>query len=136
MNKANKMILLPPPIKKELAATFKVERHVLNDYLSYRVNSRRARMLRAAALQRGGLIYTGAHAPKGYCPDVETSFDHAAGIMRQTFGERVELIVKRENNEAIIVIDNSPVATFSGMTLSAWGDVLYSLQRVYNNLNQ
>lgn len=130
-----KQILLPDSVKREMTETFSLGRNELQRALTYSRNSPRANMLRAAALDRGGLIYTGAHAPNGYCPDVETTFDHAAGTMRQNFGQRVELLVQRPTNEATIIIDKHPVATFSDMTLGTWGNVLYSLQKIYNQLN-
>lgn len=130
-----KQILLPTAKLRELRETFNVGRNDLRRALNYDRNSDRARMLRAAALERGGLIYTGEHAPQGYCPNVETKHDQVRGMMYQTFGDRVELQVSRETNVATIVIDNEPVATFNNMTLGTWGDVLYSLQKVYNQLN-
>ena len=51
------------------------------------------------------------------------------------FGDRVELQVNRETNAATIIIDHEPVATFNDMTVATWGDVLYSLQKRYNQLN-
>lgn len=135
-NDMTKQILLPHSVRKELDRTFKLGRNELQRALTYTTNSGRAKMLRVAALQRGGLVYTGEHAPNGYCPDVETNFDHTNGIMRQNFGKRVVLEVKRKTNEATVIIDEQPVATFEDMTLSAWGNVLYSLQQVYNQLTQ
>lgn len=130
-----KQILLPTAKLRELREAFNVGRNDLRRALNYDRNSDRARMLRAAALERGGLIYTGEHAPQGYCPNVETKHDQARGMMYQTFGDRVELQVSRETNVATIVIDNEPVATFNNMTLGTWGDVLFSLQKIYNQLN-
>ena len=92
-----KQILLPPSVFRELYQTFKVHRVILSRALKYERNSKRDQMLRAAALERGGLIYTGERAPQGYCPNVET----------------------RHND----------------MTVATWGDVLYSLQKIYNQLN-
>ncbi|MEG2063502.1 MAG: hypothetical protein RRY23_00025 [Alistipes sp.] len=130
-----KQILLPAGILRELRDTFKVHPVVLNRALKFERNSKRDNMLRAAALQRGGLIYTGMNAPQGFCPNVETRHDQVRGMMYQTFGDRVELQVSRETNAATIIIDNEPVATFNDMTLRTWGDVLYSLQQIYNQLN-
>lgn len=130
-----KQILLPTSSLRELRETFKVGRNDLRRALNYERNSERAKMLRAAALQRGGLIYTNEQAPQGYCPNVETIHDHAQGVMYQSFGGRVELQVNRTTNAAIIVIDGATVATFNDMTLSTWGNVLYSLQQIYNQLN-
>ncbi|MEG1842547.1 MAG: hypothetical protein RR221_07540 [Alistipes sp.] len=130
-----KQILLPAAARRELVVTFKSSRCELGRALTYTVNSKRAKVLRAAALQRGGLIYTNEQAPQGYCPNVETIHDHRQGIMYQSFGGRVELQVNRATNAATIVIDGATVATFNDMTLSTWGNVLYSLQQIYNQLN-
>lgn len=130
-----KQILLPTAGLRELREAFKVGRNDLRRALNYERNSDRARMLRAAALQRGGLIYTGEHAPKNYCPNVETTHDHTNGVMLQSFGDRVLLKLYRKTNVAKIVIDGNEVATFNDMTLSTWGDVLFSLQKIYNQLN-
>ena len=130
-----KQILLPPAVLRELRETFKVHPVVLNRALKYECNSRRDNMLRAAALQRGGMIYLGISAPKGYCPPVETTHDQERGMMIQSFGDRVELHVNMKTNAAAIIIDRQPVATFNDMTVATWGDVLYSLQKIYNQLN-
>ncbi len=129
-----KQILLPPAVKREILDTFKASRSELGRALTYKRNSSRAKVLRAAALQRGGLIYTGAIAPKNYMPNVDTRHDHTQGVMHQFFGNRVELCVSRETNIAKIIIDGSTVATFDDMTLENWGSVLYSLQMIYNQL--
>lgn len=130
-----KQILLPTSSLRGLRETFDVDRNTLRRALNYERNSDKARMLRVAALRHGGLIYTGEHAPQGYCPNVETRYDHVQSMIYQSLGERVELQVSRETNVATIIIDNEPVATFSNMTLSTWSNVLYSLQQIYNQLN-
>jgi hypothetical protein len=130
-----RQILLPAPIRRELDATFKCGRNELSRALTYKRNTRRANMLRVAALERGGVIYTGAHAPAGYCPDVDTHHDHTTRMMYQKIGERVELQVSKDTNAASILIDGQHVASFNDMTIRSWGDVLYSLQQIYNQLN-
>ncbi len=130
-----KQILLPTSVKSEMLKTFGIGRDQLRDALIFETNSQRAKMLRAAALERGGLIYTGKHAPRGYLPAVKTSFDHVRNIMRQSFGERVALEIDKTANIASIFIDNEHVATFEDVTLDTWTNVLYSLQKIYNQLN-
>lgn len=125
-----KQILLPSQVFTQLHREFGVHRVVLNRALKFEHNSKRDRLLRVEALKRGGLIYTGVNAP-----DVDTYFDHAQGVMRQFFGNRVELCVSRETNNAKIIIDGNTVATFDDMTLGNWSNVLYSLQQIYNQLN-
>ena len=56
-------------------------------------------------------------------------------MLYQTLGNRVELQVNMDTNVATIVIDGEVVATFNDMTIDTWGDVLYSLQNIYNQLN-
>lgn len=130
-----KQILLPPAVKREMLNTFKASRSELGRALTYKRNSSRAKVLRAAALQRGGLIYTGMNAPQGFCPSVETMHDHINGLILQNFGERIELQISRRTNAAKVIIDGQTVATFNDMTISSWGNVLYSLQHIYNQLN-
>lgn len=132
-----KQILLPVSELREIREKFKVGRNDLRRALNYERNSDRARMLRAAALERGGLIYTGERHPDGYMPKgVVTEYNHGKGIMRQRFGQRVMLEVSRHTNMAKIIIDGKVLASFDDMTLDSWGDVLYSLQKIYNQLIQ
>lgn len=130
-----KQILLPTAVKSEMVQTFKITRMTLDRALKYTIHSARSKVLRAAALQRGGVIYTGIIAPKGYLPDVETTFDQVRGIIHQTLGPRVELEISRETDRATLFIDGEMVTTFDNMTVAAWGNVLYSLQQIYYRLN-
>ncbi len=131
----DRQILIPTQIRKELDAKFKCKRNELSRALAYERNSSRAKMLRIAALEAGGVIYTGAHAPNGFCPDVETIYYHKIPMMRQRFGAWVELLVSRETNAAVIIVNGEPVAKLDGLTLRSWGDALYALQQIYNQLN-
>ncbi|WP_418175530.1 hypothetical protein [Alistipes ihumii] len=127
-----KQILLPPAVLRELRETFHVHQVVLNRALRYAGNSSRDNMLRQAALQRGGMIYRGITAPKGYIPDVDTTFEN--GYMHQWFGRRIEVVVHMESNKTVINIDGRQVVSFDGLTLSSWGNMLYALQMIYNRL--
>lgn len=130
-----KQILLPTSVFRELYQTFKVHRVILSRALKYERNSKRDQMLRAAALQRGGFIWTGIPAPTRYMPDVDTQLDRANGYLRQSFGGRVELSLNLPTNLATISVDGNTVAEFTDMTISTWGNVLYSMQQMYNQLN-
>lgn len=132
-NGMKKQILLPQDVLRELRETFKVHQVVLNRALRYAGNSARDNMLRKTALQRGGVIYLGITAPKGYIPDVDTTFEN--GYMRQKFGRRIEVSVHLESNKTTINIDGSQVARFDNLTVASWGNMLYSLQMIYNRLS-
>ena len=60
----------------DMVKTFKITRSTLDRALKYKGNSARDNMLRKAAFQRGGVIYLGITAPKGYLPDVDTTFEN------------------------------------------------------------
>lgn len=130
-----KQILLPTEVQRELRATFKVHPVILNRALKYERNSKRDKMLRAAALQRGGLIFTGMCAPHNFCSSCDTVFDTDKGIIHQTFGDRIKIQISQQNNVVKVMIDSRMVATFNDMTLTTWGNALYSLQQIYNRLN-
>lgn len=128
-----RQILLPTSVRMEMVRTFKITRSTLDRALKYTGNSARDNMLRAAAFKRGGVIYLGLPAPTGYIPDVATSFEN--GYMRQKFGERLEVILHLETNKAILKIDGQEAAKFEGLTVGAWGNMLYSLQQIYNRIS-
>lgn len=113
-----KQILLPSDTLRELRETFKVHAVVLNRALKFERNSKRDKMLRAAALQRGGLVFTNESTSQVFA----------------NFGERVELELCRPNI-ARVIIDGKTVATFSEITPSNWSNVLSSLQQIYYQLN-
>ncbi len=135
MKTTSKEILLPSSVRREMNATFKCGRNELSRALTYERNSSRAKMLRAAAMERGGLIYTGVKAPNGYCPDIETKVDHVREIIHQQLGRRVELEVGIKTGVITILIDGAPVATLEDATLDTWADAVYSLQQTHNQLN-
>lgn len=130
----SKQILLPVSVKAEIVRTFKTDRSTLHRALNYSIDSPTARMLRAAALERGGLIYRGHRAPAGSRPDVETSFDRSRNVLRQAFGRRMSVEVDLNTNRAVLFVDSQDVAHFEQVTANDWGDVLYSLQQLYNRL--
>lgn len=128
-----KQILLPPAVLRELRTTFRVHQVVLNRALKYQTNSSRDRLLRTAALRRGGLVYLGMTAPKGYLPEVETSFE--GEYMRQMFGTRIEVLLHLERNSAVLKIDGREAAVFRDLTAGDWSNMLYSLQQIYNRIH-
>lgn len=110
---ATKQILLPTTVRMEMVKTFKITRSTLDRALKYKGNSARDNMLRKAAFQRGGVIYLGITAPKGYLPDVDTTFEN--GCMRQKFGHRIEVVVHLEatGRQSTLTGRRSPASTIS-----------------------
>ena len=54
-----KEIFVPAEVKKEIAKTFKTSRVSVWNALKFKTNSGFAHTLRAAALERGGVVYDG-----------------------------------------------------------------------------
>ncbi|MDE6483576.1 MAG: hypothetical protein K2L01_07465 [Rikenellaceae bacterium] len=128
-----KQILLPMKVKQEMMRTFGVGRKVLGTALKYQNDSTNAKMLRAAALQRGGVVYTGESAPAGFVPKIKTST--TGEIMTQLLGERIVLCINKKLNRVRLFINNEEVLVEENMTIRHWGDMLYSLRSLYEKLN-
>lgn len=77
-----KQILLPPTVKAEMCKTFDADSGFLDKALKYKANGPRANMLRAAAIQRGGRVFTGQIA--------EPEVDRVIELFRQTCPRRVD----------------------------------------------
>ena len=97
-----KKIYLPPNRQKELLALTwnvngrrkKVSRITLFNALSYNTDSPLARTLRAAALQRGGVIFDGNKDKEEYVPDCYSEIDLDNRMMLFVFKGAVTLRVK------------------------------------------
>lgn len=131
----SKQILLPTYVKRELMQTFKVTRLEVWRALTYEVNSKTALMIRTAALQRGGLVYTGEPAPEGFIPNVDTVFDHVNGLIRQTLGNDIKLTLDRKDSSIAVFYKDKQLNKFKNVTGAGWSNILYSLHLIYNQLN-
>lgn len=77
-----KQILLPTAVKAELVKTFHITRATLDRALKYSINSSHANMLRTAAIQRGGRVFTGQVAE----PEVQRVIE----LFRETCPRRLD----------------------------------------------
>ena len=133
----NKQILIPAKTRTEMLHTFKVGRNTLRRALMYEVNSPKAKMLRAAALERGGLIYTDEVRELAIRDeDVVTEFDHTAGFMYQTFFKKVFLALNMRTGDTSLSVDGEKIVEFGNMGVAKWANVLYCVQQVDNQLNR
>lgn len=129
-----KEILIPTKALGKIQRAFSKSRMTIWNALNYRSGSDLARKIRHVALkQYGGLISTGI-TPEGFMPDCDTEFDHANGLIRQTFGDRLKITIDKKKNTAAIEADGKPVATLDDMTLNRWCAILYCLQQVVNDM--
>jgi len=112
-----KQILLPTKVRAELKKTFKIANYtVLRDYLTFKSNSGTAKVVRAAALQRGGLIYTGAPTPMPAC---EMRFFYEDNMMVQQFGDRVWINVYFDDDANIdLLVDDEMVESHNDLSIT------------------
>lgn len=129
MKNLTQQILLPLSVWKDINREYSCGEKELRRALRYEVNSPRAKELRRAALNKGGLVYRYRQAPKGYVPSVSTEHDEASGEIRQKIGDRMELVFLRDGRFEIRV-DSEPAYTGAGATMREWGDLLLSLETI------
>lgn len=125
-----KLVYLPVEIKKEMIKTFKTTKETLWAALNYKTDSNFARMLRAAAFERGGVLYPDPKRSKGYVPECETIFNTSEKTMVQNFGVRVKLVGNLLSGELSLFVDGEQKATFDNPHL----DELSNIQATAQNL--
>lgn len=135
MNMSNeKQIFLPVEIKKEIIKTFKTTKETLWAALNYKTDSNFARMLRAAAFERGGVLYPDPKKSKGYIPDCETVFNTSEKTMVQSFGIRVKLVGNLSSGELSLFVDGEQKATFDNPHLDELSNIQATAQNLANEL--
>lgn len=130
-----KQILLPIAVLRELKDTFKVGRNDLRRALNYERNSSRARMLRCAALERGGLIYTeGVNRRNSDFFQKEGDWQEGNKISR-LFKNGVEIQLDNEMQRLTISQKGEVVLTVCDLDAAAWKEILHFVQKIYNYWN-
>lgn len=96
-----KCIFLPLELRMELAQLFKTWLVTVNKALAFNsTTSRLQRMIRAAAMQRGGVIYEAGNSTPKYVPECATNIDNVTGNMEFIFYGRVILTWYKVNKSA------------------------------------
>ena len=131
----NKQILIPDAVKREMNKTFQLSENALNRALQYKVNSSKARMIRAAALERGGLIYLDKPMPIGNAPVWSTIFDHDKGRIVQDFDKGLQLTLSTETGVGILTLNGEEIARFEDVTTKKWSHLVANVQLIHNRLN-
>lgn len=130
-----KQIFLPVEIKKEMIKTFKTTKETLWSALNFKTESNFARMLRAAAYERGGVLYPDPKRSEGYIPKCETIFT-AEGIMIQTFGAQVKILGNMNNGEISLYVNGDLKATYQNPSFTEMRAIQADAQNVANELSQ
>lgn len=131
-----KQIFLPVEIKKEMIKTFKTTKETLWAALSFKTKSSFARLLQAAAYERGGVLYPDPKKPAGYVPQCETVFNTSEKTMVQSFGIRVKLIGNLLTGEVSLFVDGEQITTFDNPRLDKLSDIQATAENLAKELSQ
>lgn len=129
-----KYIHLPSEVKKEIERTFKVSKATLWNALNYMHYSSKAKMLRAAAIQRGGVIYDPTRCHPGVRPNCVTTFETADNTMNQQFGNRVLLVADLTTGDVVTYVDGIAASKAENITLAQLRAIQQQAQLKANEL--
>lgn len=130
-----KQIFLPAEIKKEMIKTFKTTKETLWAALNYKTDSNFARMLRAAAYERGGVLYPDPKRSNRYIPECDTVFNTSEKTMVQSFGGRVKLVANLSSGELSLFVDGEQKAIFDNPHLDELSNIQVTAQNLANELS-
>lgn len=128
----NKQIILSDEKKKELSATFGYSRQTVWAALKYKTKSPVSNMLRAAALERGGILI-GENTNK-ITPEFETRFFTAEQLMVQKFNLRVMLVADLATGDVKVYVDGEIVETYPNPKISELLAIQENVQHIANQL--
>jgi hypothetical protein len=129
-----KQIFIPIEIKKEILQEFKVSNVTLWSALQYTTNSGKAKMLRSAALQRGGVIYTGSKPDPGFISDCHITFETADNTMTQLFSNKVSVVVDFTHKTVTMYADGKVESTYENATIEEFGEIQMAAMDLANKI--
>ncbi len=102
-----KEIMLPTEIKAGMVKAFNTTNVSLWNALTFKTDSSFARMLRAAALERGGKLFDGIPSRKEeeILLSMESLNDEDPQVMTQIFSSRVKLVTELASKKYTIYVD-------------------------------
>lgn len=129
-------ILLPTSVKKEMIETFKTTKETLWAALNFVTNSSFANLLRTAAYERGGALYTGPKYGDDFIPQCETTFETAARMIIQSFGHGVRLVANLANGEVAFYVDGDLKTTYENASVKEFGEIQMMAQDLADELSR
>lgn len=116
-----------------LAKVFKVSLPTVRKALRGETGSGLAKVLRAAALERGGVALQSKSSRATATP--ETEFRTSEKQMIQTFGERVRIVIDLKTGEANLYADGELQSTYHNLTMKELDGVQIEAQRIADKLD-
>lgn len=131
----DRQIFLPTEVKKEMIKTFKTNKVTLWSALNFDTNSSFAKLLRAAAIERGGVLYTGRKRPE-YSPECITTFETADKTMTQVFSNRVYLVADLSTGGVNVYADGNLTDSYKDVTLLQLSSIQMDAEALSNQLKK
>ncbi|MFR9627646.1 MAG: hypothetical protein SNJ31_07875 [Rikenellaceae bacterium] len=130
----NKMIILNGEKRRALESDFKVCRTTVWAALNYKTKGGKAKLLRAAALQRGGvLVNLDGQATSE--PHFTTYFDEVPHRMVQVFSERVKLVCDlKDKGDVVIMVDEEEAVNLGVLSIKQLPMAQSQAQAIVNGL--
>lgn len=124
-----KYITISPETRKLLIEKYKISDVSIWKALCFITKNKRSQKIRQDALAMGG-----RYQEEDFVPNCHT--EHRDGTIIQTFAGGVQVII--DNDSMRIIVGNSTIAKYKGVTIASWGNVLAKAQeisqkRVFNN---
>ena len=129
----SKQIFIPTEVKKEMMQTFKTNKVTLWSALNFSTNSSFAKLLRAAALQRGGVVYGD---DKRHGPHCITTFETSDNTMTQVFSDRVYLVADLSTGTVNVYADEVLKGSYKEVTLSQLSKIQKDAEVLSNQLKK
>ena len=92
-------------------------------------------MLRAAAYERGGVLYPDPKRVPGFIPQCETVFNTSEMTMVQSFSVRVKLVGNLSNGKLSLFVDGEQMAMFDNPKLDELPDIQAVAQKFASELS-
>lgn len=105
-------------LRNKLAQHFRISRVSVWSALNYLTHSKLSDEVRRYALENGGSI-----EEEDFMPNCRT--EHTDDEIIQTFAGGIKVRMSKVNSEVTLFQDDKEIEHYEGMTLQAWGNLLY-----------
>lgn len=112
---------VPSSLRKEIMTRFNRSKPIVWRALNYVTDNKRAKEIRAYALEHGGAIIE-----KDFIPNCRT--EHTQEEMIQSFAGGIQVRISKVKDDVRLLQDGKVLERYGKMTMQAWGILLYHAQ--------
>ena len=129
-----KEIILCNEKKKEIIDLFGYSRQTVWAALNFKTKSNKSRILRAAAIERGGVLIDGAKISNNATLSLEIKFFAKEQLFVQVFTDRVKVVADLVSGVVCIYLDNKVVDSYRNVQIQGIVDIQKKAQHIVNHL--